>query len=249
LPNHSILAVFAHPDDEMGVSAMLAKYAHEGHDVYLACLTSGQKGVRTHFGMPAGDQLGTVREEELRCAARQLGIHEPFLFGYQDQGISSAQMADEIAGRVRELFERTRADVIITFGPEGVTGHVDHRIVSGIVALAFQQQGLLRHKPRKLYYVVLPESRIMEVPEALRRARPLYTVSDAFITTEVDCREYVEAGLRAIECHRSQFAPERMAQFKEMNSRFFRDRISLRLALSTVPPPNGREDSILRGLE
>jgi LmbE family N-acetylglucosaminyl deacetylase len=150
---------------------------------------------------------------------------------------------------VRELFERTRAEVVITFGPEGVTGHVDHRVTGGIVALAFQQQGLLHHKPRKLYYVVLPESQILKVPEPLRRGRPLYTVSDAFITTEVDCRAYVEAGLRALECHRSQFAPERMAQFKEMNSRFFRDRISLMLALSTVPRPNGREDSILGGLE
>ncbi len=249
MPKHSILAVFAHPDDEMGVSALLAKYAREGHDVYLASVTSGQKGVRAHFGMPAGNELGAVREGELRCAARQLGIHEPFLLGYQDQGISSTHMVDEIAGRVRELFEQTLADVVITWGPDGITGHVDHGATGGIVTLAFQQQGLLHHKPRKLYYLVLPESRILEVPAPLRRGRPLHTVSDPFITTEVDCREFLEPGLRAIECHRSQFAPERMKQFKEMNSRVFRDRISLRLALSTVPPPTGREDSILTGLE
>jgi LmbE family N-acetylglucosaminyl deacetylase len=249
LPKHSILAVFAHPDDEMAVGAMLAKYAREGHDVYLASVTSGQKGVRTHFGMPAGDELGTVREGELRCAARQLGIHDPFLLGYQDQGISSAHMADEIAGRVRDLFERTRADVVVTWGPDGITGHVDHRATCGIVTLAFQQQGLLKHRPRKLYYLVLPESRMLELPEPLRHGRPLHTVSDIFITTEVDCREFLEAGLRAIECHRSQFAPERMRQFKEMNSRVFRDRISLRLALSTAPVPNAREESILTGLD
>lgn len=233
----------------MSVSALLAKYAAEGHDVYLACITSGQKGVRAHFGMPAGDELGKVREEELRCAARQLGIHEPFLLGYQDQGISSPRILDEIAGRVRELFEQTRADIVITWGPDGITGHVDHCATASIVTLAFQQQGLLKHQPSKLYYLALPESRIVTVPETLRRERPLYTVSDRFITTEVDCREYLEAGLRAIECHRSQFSPERMQQFKEMNSRVFRDRVSLRLALSTVPAPNGRENSILDGLE
>jgi len=249
LRKRSILAIFAHPDDEMGVSALLAKYASEGHDVYLACVTSGQKGYRAHFGMPPGDGLGKVREEELRCAARQLGIHEPFLLGYQDQGISSPPVVHEIAGRVRELFEKTRADVVITWGPDGITGHVDHTATGAIVTLAFQQQGLLKHKPSKLYYVALPESQILNVPDTLRRERPLYTVSERFITTEVDCREYFEAGLRAIECHRSQFSPERMQQFKEMNSRVFRDRVSLRLALSTVPAPNGREDSILAGLE
>jgi LmbE family N-acetylglucosaminyl deacetylase len=249
LAKYSILAVFAHPDDEMSVSAMLAKYAHEGHDVYLASVTSGQKGVRAHFGMLAGDELGAVREAELRCAARQLGIHEPFLLGYQDQGISSAQVADEIAGRVRELFEQTRPDVVITWGPDGVTGHVDHGATGAIVTLAFQQQGLLHHKPRKLYYLALPESRMLAVPEPVRRKRPLYTVSDRFVTTVVDCREFVEQGLKAIECHRSQFSPERMEQFKEMTSRVFSDRVSLRLALSTVSYANGREDSILAGLD
>ena len=46
-PKRTVLAVFAHPDDESVVALLLAKYANEGHDVYLAVITSGQIGNAT----------------------------------------------------------------------------------------------------------------------------------------------------------------------------------------------------------
>ncbi len=249
MPKHSILAVFAHPDDETTSGPLLAKYARAGHDVYLASITSGQKGVRKHFGMMAGAELAAVREGELRCAAAQLGIHEPFLLGFEDQGISGTAAAVEVAKAVRGVIEQTRPDVIVTWGPDGITGHVDHRAASDVATLVFQQQGLLEHKPRKLYYVAFPESRFELTPAALRRGRTLYSVSDAFITTEEDCGECIEAAIGAIECHKSQWAPDFMEQFKEMYRRVFAGRVYLRLALSFGISKNGRrESSILDGL-
>jgi LmbE family N-acetylglucosaminyl deacetylase len=246
---HSILAVFAHPDDETSVGPMLARYAREGHAVYLVSVTSGQKGVRPDYGLAAGDELAAVRERELRCACRQLGVHEPFLLRFQDQGIASPPVTEEVAARLRELVDQTRADVVVTWGPDGITGHIDHRVTGDIATLVFQQQSLLRHRPRKLYYVALPESRLSGMPEPLRRGRLFYPVSDVFITTEVDCQDYVEAGLRAIECHKTQWEPERMKQMKDMYTRVFGGRAFLRLALSMVPHSNGRETSILAGLD
>ena len=76
----AILAVFAHPDDETTVSPLLARYAKAGHPVYLATITSGQKGVRPHAGIAAGDQLGAAREKELRYAASALGVRELDIF-------------------------------------------------------------------------------------------------------------------------------------------------------------------------
>ena len=246
---HSILAVFAHPDDETSVGPMLARYACEGHAVYLASVTSGQKGVRPDFGLAAGEELGAVREEELRCACRQLGIQEPFLLRFQDQGIAAPAVIEQVAARLRELIDQTRAEVIVSWGPDGITGHPDHRAAGDIATLVFQQQRLLRHTPRKLYYVALPESRLAEMPDTLGRNRTFYPVSDAFITTQVDCREHVEAGRRAIECHKSQWSPERMVQMKEMSRRVFGGQAFLRLALHSTPPPDDRETCILEGLD
>ncbi|MBI2536668.1 MAG: PIG-L family deacetylase [Gemmatimonadetes bacterium] len=55
---YTLVAVFAHPDDERIVGPLLARYAREGHEVYLVIATDGRKGVREHAGVPAGDSCG-----------------------------------------------------------------------------------------------------------------------------------------------------------------------------------------------
>jgi LmbE family N-acetylglucosaminyl deacetylase len=247
---HSVLAFFAHPDDETSAGPLLARSAAEGHDVYLASITSGQKGFRPHFNMPPGDQLGAVRENELRCATRALGIHEPYLLGFQDQGISTHAVAEEVAARLRAIIEETKADVLLTWGPDGITGHPDHRMASNIASVVFGQQGHLVHKPRKLYFVVFPQSRFAEDPDPLKRERLFLTVSDEFVTTEIDCREYLAPSLAAIHCHKTQWPAARMAEVHGMYKRVFEGRVYLRLAMSRVPPRrDGRESSIFDGLE
>ena len=80
-----LLAVFAHPDDESTVSAVLAKYAAAGVKVYLATATDGRLGVNEHAGIPAGDALAAARVLELKCTTEKLGINPPIMFGLYDQ--------------------------------------------------------------------------------------------------------------------------------------------------------------------
>src|SRR6266540_6002529 len=77
----TLVAVFAHPDDETIVSPALAYYARQGARVYVVIATDGRKGVSKHAGIPAGDSLATVRAGEARCSARELGVQPPILFG------------------------------------------------------------------------------------------------------------------------------------------------------------------------
>jgi LmbE family N-acetylglucosaminyl deacetylase len=249
VPKHSLLCVFAHPDDENPIGPLLARSAAEGHDVHLISITSGQKGYRPHFDMAAGEALGAIREEEQRAACRALGIHEPFLLGFEDQGISSPPVAEQVAARVREIVNQTRADVLLSWGPDGLTGHIDHRMASNIAACVFQQQARLAYRPRKLYFITFPESRFLANRDPLNRRREFLTVSDEFITTEIDCRDHLAAGLRAIQCHKTQWRPERMVQVHEMYAKLFEGRVYLRLALARVPRPSLRESSIFEGLE
>ncbi len=64
LKSKTILAIFAHPDDETTVSPLLAKYAAEGAKVYIAVATDGRLGVTEHAQIPAGDSLASVRAGE-----------------------------------------------------------------------------------------------------------------------------------------------------------------------------------------
>src|SRR5690349_5131831 len=81
----TLLAVFAHPDDEQTVVPVLAKYASEGAQVYLIIATDGRFGVAPHAHIPAGDTLAAVRKEEAKCAAEKLGINPPIFIGLPDQ--------------------------------------------------------------------------------------------------------------------------------------------------------------------
>ena len=63
-----LLAIFAHPDDEGAISGTLARYAYEGVRVSLVCATKGEAGEISDPALATSENLGSVRENELRCA-------------------------------------------------------------------------------------------------------------------------------------------------------------------------------------
>ena len=207
-----LLAIFAHPDDEASVGAVLAKYAAAGAQVYLAVATDGRLGVSAHAGSPAGDSLAAARDKELQCAADQLGLQPPIRFGLHDQfkmteGLEpySAQLF-ELRERVRKLFEELQPDAVITWGPSGWTGHPDHRIVSAVVTEVFQSKRWPR--PSQLYYPALPTGK---VPGS--SPFPVATVDERFLSARisVEARDYQKAKASWL-CHRSQYTAEQIEQ-------------------------------------
>lgn len=64
-----LVAIFAHPDDEIVVGPMLSRYAREGADVRLVLATNGDRGTRI-TKIPAGEALGRARAQEAMCSAR-----------------------------------------------------------------------------------------------------------------------------------------------------------------------------------
>jgi LmbE family N-acetylglucosaminyl deacetylase len=196
----TLVTVFAHPDDEIFVAPILARYAREGHDVYLVIATDGHLGVRGFAGIPAGDSLATVRAGEARCAARELGIHPPILLGLPDAG-----MASHLPGFRREivrLFSELQPHVVITFGPDGLTGHPDHRLVSNVVTEVMQRGDLAW--PRALHYVSVP---------AERTAGPrIAGTAGRYLSVRIPYDpEDRTAAVASMACHASQFSPEEQA--------------------------------------
>jgi LmbE family N-acetylglucosaminyl deacetylase len=234
-----LLAIFAHPDDEASVSAVLAKYAADGVQVHLAIATDGRLGVSQHAGIPAGDGLAAVRDQELLCAAERLGLQTPIRFGLHDQlripeGLDAynVQMV-ELRTRVQRLFEELQPDAVITWGPSGWTGHPDHRIVSAVVTEVFQS----RHweRPSQLYYPGLPTG-------AVPPSNPFPTVDPRFLSARVaiSTRD-TETAKQAWLCHRSQYTPE---QIEQMHGMLFAALAGV-AHFQPVIPIKGTSDSLL----
>ncbi|MBI3742205.1 MAG: PIG-L family deacetylase [Chloroflexi bacterium] len=83
----SILGVYAHPDDEQGVSGLMAKSARNGVEVTLAIATRGEVGEIAPGVDATPATLGKVREQEMRCAAQKIGVHNLFFLDYRDSGM------------------------------------------------------------------------------------------------------------------------------------------------------------------
>ena len=204
-PAATLLAVFAHPDDETSVGRVLARYAAEGHDVHLVTTTSGQAGV-ANTDIPAGPQLGAAREKEARCSAQKLGIHEPILLQFQDGKVYESATMQGIRDRLRDIVEELKPDVMITWGPDGATGHRDHRLVGDIATQVFLSSDT-QHRMSRLYFVALPASLPVEEPGQPGVPARMARVDDRFITAEIDGSKYGAQELASMQCHMTQWAP------------------------------------------
>jgi LmbE family N-acetylglucosaminyl deacetylase len=213
--SRTLLAIFAHPDDEQAVGPLLARYAREGVDVYLAVATDGQKGTREHAGIPAGEALATARAEEQRCACATLGIHPPILIGLVDGELYKDENKAALLGEVAHLFAELKPDVVVTWGPDGVTGHTDHRLVSSVVTQVFQDKD--GATPRRLLYVGFPTERLdalarLGAPAVSGVAGSIATVRSRYLPVRVAYQEQdAKTAGEALACHKTQYTPEEQA--------------------------------------
>lgn len=151
----SILGVWAHPDDETYLSAgIMAAAASLGARVACVTATRGELGTPDPLTWPP-ERLAAIRTAELDRALEILGVGEHHWLDYPDGGCDAVP-ADEAAARIGALIDALRPDTILTFGPEGMTGHTDHRTVSAWVDVA---AGLAAHRPRILHATTTPEWR------------------------------------------------------------------------------------------
>jgi bacillithiol biosynthesis deacetylase BshB2 len=221
----SILLVFAHPDDEsFGVAGTVKKYTQQGVPVDLVCATRGEKGSR--LDVPANIDTGTAREAELRAAAAIMGIRDIYLLGYTDGELDQAN-EDEVINKIADIMRRVEPEIVITFGPDGISGHSDHMAIGNAATRAFERLSAAESEPRKLYYVTIAESAVPNADDFGVATRP-----DEEVTISVDISDYLDSKIQAIAAHRSQQdAREFIEMLKERRDSGFAEKEYLYLAM------------------
>ena len=201
-----IVAVFAHPDDERVISPLLSRLAREGRETHLVIATDGSKGVRDFTKIPAGAELAAARTKEATCAANRLGVRKLHLLGLPDGGIASFEELGKLRAALVPIIDSLRPAAIITFGPEGGTGHPDHRLVGDVVTQIVQ--GDARYAKLDLLYASLPSERLQTAPKA---SPTVNGVAQSFLTVRVRFEERdLAAGREEFGCHKSQYTSAEM---------------------------------------
>jgi len=206
------MAIFAHPDDETTIGPVLAKYAALS-DVYLVVATDGRYGSTDYSGLPAGDSLISVRTEETKCACKELGINPPhFLDAKDGLGLNgNHNFYEEVASlknRIKEKIAELNPDVILTFGPDGDTGHPDHRLVAMLTLEILLREGWADKVD--LYHFGWTKEQITKFPEDWGLGYVNADYLNAVIKFSPADEEKAFASLR---CHKSQFPEKEMADW------------------------------------
>lgn len=203
----TILAIFAHPDDESTVAPILARYSREGAKVYLVIVTDGRYGTNDFHDHIAGETLVETRKEEMKCAANKLGV-ELIHLNYHDQ-LRAEEGYDGHVPHARKMIlelkgivEKTQPDVLITWGPDGGSTHMDHRLVGASVTQVFLSKKW--EKPISLYYYGTPSENISDTDSKTLRGQDVKYLRTKISYSEED----INKAFDSYKCHYSQIDPK-----------------------------------------
>lgn len=208
--NHTLLAVFAHPDDETFLAGpTLASYASRGVEVHLCCATPEPPS------SPSG--YAARRRASVACAAAVLGIRRVHHLDLSEIALGSMAV-DQLAARVRMVLDEVRAQVVLTDGAYGSYGHPHHILMHRAATAAVR--GLPQDARPRLYAIAWPLT-LVRMNERLLRLFGVRTHAlagradlnlravlqkDHPITARLDVRPFVGARRRAAACYPAEIA-------------------------------------------
>ncbi|MFD7064794.1 PIG-L deacetylase family protein [Streptomyces sp. NPDC059906] len=204
----SLLAVFAHPDDEsLSAGGVLARHAAAGARTAVVTATW------------AAD---TLRAAELAEALHILGAGRPRMLGYADARVPHSAPGrmrfcdaplDEAVRRLVKHIREFRPDVMVTHDAYGgLPGHRDHVHTHRVTMLAARAAGLEQFypdvgapwEPHAVYLATHPHSAVPALKDVIGARRAVYSVPDGQVTATVDVSPWIRQKIAAVLAHRSE---------------------------------------------
>jgi LmbE family N-acetylglucosaminyl deacetylase len=270
------MVVVAHPGDEaFGFGGAIASAAATGAYVVVVCATRGWFDPRLASKPPAPGgknrdpkwepaiwrNIDTVREDELRRSVALLGVRVVRMLDYAEGELDRVDF-DHLVERVVEPIRMHRPEVILSFGPDGVTGDADHITLSRAVTLAYDraaeplsyeddiEEDQVAWRAAKLYHLVVPQETVALLGD---RAPADGYGSNGEISVTLDLGDLTQLKLAAISRHVSQAGST--GPFDDWDPAVREAWLALehyRLARTALPVPAGggavQETSIFDGL-
>jgi len=269
-----LLGVFAHPDDEGTTSGALLHYSTLDVEPGLVYATRGEVGEIADPALATPENLGQVREGEMRAAAEVIGVHNLWFLDYRDSGMagtpensdphSLAQAsAAGVVGKLVAIIRQFRPQVIVTFDETGGYGHPDHIAIyrhttsafyAAADAVQYPEHGPA-HLVSKLYYTSFPRSFMRQIGEYMREQNYQGSFSrldpeklgmpDELIDVRLNVEPWLETKNRSWAMHRTQMdTTNAMAQLPAEFQRKWRMFEYFQLAATRVGPDVAGENDL-----
>jgi LmbE family N-acetylglucosaminyl deacetylase len=194
-----LLAVFAHPDDEVFCAAgTIARAAEAGAEIMIVSATRGEQGQIRDPAAATRRTLAAVRERELRAAAAELGVQRVQVLTYPDGTLQHHRSS--LGATIDGIMRQFDPDTVITFGADGGYGHPDHVAISEVTTQAFRVLIRDDNRGQRLYHAVFPPRRTCMAEEL------------AHWIVDSDHRAADHAALQAIALFSDESATMRLAR-------------------------------------
>ena len=202
----TLLGIWAHPDDETYLMAgLMAQGVRAGRRVVCVTATRGEGGSMDEERWPTAT-MAAVREAELMRCLQILGVTEHIWLDLPDIDMDTA-LPPAGYDMVRQIVQDVQPDTVLTFGPDGMTGHEAHKSISAWATRALIEVGA---SGAKVHYATnTPEWAAEFVPlynrfDVFRPGTPPVTPRDALSIDFTLPAELLELKLHAIQAHLSQ---------------------------------------------
>ena len=264
-----LLAAFAHPDDEgFGSGGTLAMLAARGASVTLVCGTNGDVGEISDPGLATPDNLGQVRQQELRNAMEVTGVRDVRFLNYRDSGMAGTPENDHpnslhqaeaatVVARLVDIIREVRPNIVVTHDPSGGYGHPDHRAMCRHTTEAYKlAMGKQDGSPAILYYVCFPRSNFQRMwhkmvemditPPFASQDIDKVGTPDEEVTTTLDITPFVDIKIASLNCHRTQIDPN--GPFAQLPEEMTREIMATEYYALVMPEGTAPGDDLLGSL-
>ena len=198
----NLMAVFAHPDDELGCIGTLAKHAARGDRVMLVWTTHGE--LASQFGDADHAEVRRVRQEHGAWVAGQIGAE----FRFFDMGDSRMTGSRHEGLQLARLYAEFRPDALIGWSDDHA--HPDHRMSAKIAYDAIT----LARIPKII------NEELSEKLEPHRKPVAFYqypSAGSAYPTVHVDVSEYLGVSERVFAYYRDFYGWEAQPEWFKRN--------------------------------
>lgn len=201
-----LLYIVAHPDDESFLAAGTAhKNREAGGKNYIICATYGEQG-RSHLKAPmTTKQLGLVRKNEIQKVAKYLKIDGLHFLGLPDTKVKENMQL--FSKKADAFIKKINPDYIIGFGPDGISGHMDH-IAAGEVSKKLANKNKIPY----LAFGASPEFVKNFHKTMRRRAHGKYGNNITHAKPNIKIAIDYKNKIKAFKFHKSQFGSKTLLQ-------------------------------------
>lgn len=160
----SVLAVFAHPDDEQLITGLLIRAKeHDGAITRIITATKGEAGTPLPK-ISRSQELGIIRHAELLKNGYALGVKEQLVWDYPDGGLADADF-ETLVARLQKHILQWQPELVVTFWPDsGFSNHSDHKQAGKAATEAVQRvrQSHPNTAPTAIAYILAPRPMMLQ---------------------------------------------------------------------------------------